>query len=264
MQLVTNGSVYGDSLPWVWCPVGIELSSTPLSLNAALITVTLSNGLSAATTVSFRCHARLNCWVNDYGGISDVFDLGGSRGYTAIPRKLTEGENNWAVSYLLRNWPLVDNVDSYWFGRYTELWNSIESNGSDVYHAAEDGVDVAFSWQNRVIEASSSINLSILAITGVPDDCPPELNMSATTISDLVSSAGSISLLGRVDHGNLNQVLQVFVVVESDPIYVAWDLPPGAPFNATVSTSTLGLVDGQYTLSVYAEDDRGAVGALAL
>jgi hypothetical protein len=168
-----------------------------------------------------------------------------------------EGSNR-LIYFICKNYQLVENADTYWFGPYSlrsqNQWSQTSSSSFSGGYSA-----MTISWRDRVVEAHRTAWVSFAARWG-PEPAAPVLDLQFTlpeffaldteiriTGSLIGSSGGLFSLYVTVD-GDISHLLPIISVQLTT---LAIDLIFTPP--------ELGLAAGLHTLDFIAIDNQGGI-----
>jgi hypothetical protein len=161
---------------------------------------------------------------------------------------------------LCRDYPMVVNADSYWFGEASEL-EAHKYNQTDQ-PAFSPTVDAGFivTWANRVLRAGESLSFGLLLRWG-PETVPPSL---VITVPPTVALDGTLTVTGTVSAFEVAPV-SVFSIPNGKvplSIQIASDLSQESPsFSSLFTALDLGLVVGTNNLTFYAFNAFGTISA---
>jgi hypothetical protein len=162
-----------------------------------------------------------------------------------------------------RNYPMVIDVDSYWFGPSSSLENAYEDQVNESVFDGEDGA-IAFSWRDREIPGRTRVILSAILTWGegadrpnvqLDEDTPPLPNEK-----DVIAWEEQVSFAGAID-------VKPGVSIENTVIYLVVDgeivdeikLDASGKFAISFTPSALRLAGGLHEFRVFAMDTAGSI-----
>jgi hypothetical protein len=165
-----------------------------------------------------------------------------------------------------RNYPMVIDVDSYWFGPSLSLdshvTSQVELNGS----FDGDSGAIALSWFDRTVPGRTRIVLSTLMSWGEVSN-PPKVSVNSSQLpkeTDEVKWEENISIGGNIEIVNTDDVSLIFVYLVVDG-EVMTQVHPEADggFTIAFSPSALQLSGGTHVFQIYAVDAAGSIAPIA-
>lgn len=131
-----------------------------------IVTYTVKNNSAAPRIVSIGTHADIKVGDGEGSDSATVKNIAGNRGFT-----MSANEKMFTV--MLRDTYGVDNVDTYWYGRYNQRTNNLwfDSSRNDLVNT-DSGM--AFSWKDRKLTAGETQTFSFAVGVGEVNN-PPEL-----------------------------------------------------------------------------------------
>jgi hypothetical protein len=227
---------------------------TILTLAGALVLVTfnVSNPLPTAENVSIGCTIDLMVNAND---AAPCVDTDGHRGFSAF--------GDFArVNFHLKEWPLVTDVDTYWFGAFA---NRSANTWLDSDTPTFGGVDTAcaWSWKDREVPAGGRIALSCAISWGVGSDLPI-LAVEAPLLTDPVNWATTFSVTGSATDPE-GRGMTIIAVPDADMgrHRVLGTVQSHESFSYALTFSEFGVRNGEHVLDIYAIDITGMISPAA-
>lgn len=101
--------------------------------------------------ISIATDADIQIGFNDY---ADIYNIEGDKGFV-MTVYVTQ------FSFLLRGLGCED-VDTYWYGKFTDRFDNLFNNGSREYLRATDS-GMAFSWKDRVLQPNETKTFTIVS-----------------------------------------------------------------------------------------------------
>jgi hypothetical protein len=166
-----------------------------------------------------------------------------------------DGLNLYAV---VRNAPLVTDVDTYWFGASGHQWEQVQA--SEVGGGSSASVYGAFSWQNREVPANGSVCWSAIIRAGLPEWEKPVVTVLAAT-PDTLDCTSTMWISGSVS-SEAHGTIRLFLVIDGntfDLIELGSGLGESGSFTEKVDLTGRVLSPGDRTFSLYAVDAGGVI-----
>jgi hypothetical protein len=233
---------------------GVQIATNiDTSLTTAVIQFLISNTLTVPQNVSI--------------GLDTAVLLNGER-YSLIYKqpdgtgfRVIGGLSHFQV--FCRDYPMVTNVDSYWFGPFTSLESEYHHQVEYPVYADGDGA-IALSWRDQQIPARSRTTLSVLMTWGEGADRPTvQLDNSTQQLpqkDEIISYDRNISIDGAIaiSAGAAAEDIVIYLVVDGE---VVGQVKPDSSGKFTISftASSLRLAGGSHEFQVYAVDNAGAI-----
>jgi hypothetical protein len=154
---------------------------------------------------------------------------------------------------IVHNGEMTTDVDAFWFGpssqRDSNRWGQTTSS---IFVGQESAF--AFSWQNRLVRARGSLQLTVVFRFG--PTTPPVLNVTAQP-SQSVERFGSIRFTGSVS-GAYPSNVWLFVDSGTNGKVMLHNHVRGS-FRVDFGLTPLHLVNGRHLFSVFAVDQLGGI-----
>jgi hypothetical protein len=165
-----------------------------------------------------------------------------------------------------QNYPMVTDVDAYWFGQSAALENSLYSQVTDSVFEGEDGA-MALSWRDRIIPARTRVVLSVLMTWGEGADRPEvDLDVSTPlpTANDTISWTETVSVGGAitVPAGTSTENTVIYLVVDGE-VVAEVPVDSSGKFTIEFTPSALRLAGGLHEFRVFAIDASGSIAPIA-
>jgi hypothetical protein len=145
-------------------------------------------------------------------------------------------------------------ADTYWFGSLSDQehnkWNHVRVDN----YTTGGNSGCAVSWKNRIVPAGETLVFSVVLTWG-QDSKPPVLDMSATTIPDVVRIDDRLLLDGDVSDPD-NDEFSVYGVVDRDYTNLIY-ITKEPRIYVGITASDLGIDSGSHILEFYAIDVTG-------
>jgi hypothetical protein len=236
---------------------GIEITTNiETSLTTAVIQFHISNTLTEPQNVSIGLDSAILVNGERHSYIYQQADGSGFR--------IIGGLSHFQV--FCQNYPLVTDVDSYWFGPYTSLESSYYTQVNGSVFNDESGA-IALSWRDRPIPARTRVTLSMLMTWGEGADRPTvELDKSRPLPQpkEVIRYDDNVSIGGAIDvsSGADAESIVIYLVVDGE---VVAEVHPDSEGKFTISftPSSLRLAGGSHEFQVYAVDTAGAIAPIA-
>jgi hypothetical protein len=237
--------------------LGLQLATNfDASGSTAVVQFVVTNPLPESRNVSIVLSTSILLGENRHVQIRIENDAGSFR----IVNDLTH------FQVFARNYPLVVDVDSYWFGPASQLATSaVPQVPADATYNADDAA-LALSWVNRIVPPRTRIVLSALMSWGevsnppkasIPDEeLPPDNKEMAWDTN--------VSIAGKIDVSTTPAIeeIVVYLVVDGE---IVQEFRPDANGGFTISFSpaALRLTGGSHVFQIYAVDAGGSIAPLA-
>jgi hypothetical protein len=162
-----------------------------------------------------------------------------------------------------QNYPMVVDVDSYWFGAAADLESSYEKQVEESVFDGDYGA-IALSWRDREIPARTRVILSVILTWGEGSDRPnvqlDEDTPPLPTEKDVIAWEDEVAFGGAIDVkagvGIANTV--VYLVVDGE--IVAEVTPDNSGrFSLSFTPSALRLAGGMHEFRIFAVDAAGSI-----
>lgn len=229
---------------------GIQITlnlSTVSGGNYVKIEYTVTNTNSSTKTISLATGADIMIGNNDCAPIEN---LPGNKGI----RMSGDGAQ---FMFIGRNSYGVTDVDTYWFGVYSD-WRSNKYNQSYTYQGSSKDSGMAWSWKNRSIAPGETQKYSVLIGIGELNNTPT-INVTSS-VKDTYYRGEVVNIQGTVNDVDYGDVVRVKYAVDDGIEYEIDQLftPNGTetPFDLNFSIPT-DLSVGNHVLKIWAVDDKG-------
>jgi hypothetical protein len=239
-----------SDVPGTYNGVNFVTGITRLSGNALVLAFRITNHNSSAQVFDFECDADVDFDGNDDAPLASIYD---NRGFLMY-------SSQRVFSILTRDYPIVRDVSTYWFGsdnnRSSHYWTQVSAASWTSGDSA-----CSFSWQNILISPGRSITLSVIMKFGGYLPTGPILTMSNSMIPDQVGMDELVAITGSVSDSNSDVNISIFLVINDDCFElknIQSSLSPGS-FVFPMSIGSLSVPEGFYGLSFYAVDSIGCV-----
>jgi hypothetical protein len=203
------------------------------------------NGNSVIASVDVECDSDL-CLNGDDSPI--VSAVGDGRGFS-----VTSG--GYIFTFIGRNYPLIRNVSSYWFGSVisasSHYWDQVSMNS---YTGGDSAC--SWSWQGISIPAGKFVSVGILCRSGSFISDGPDLSISPDSMGLLVVVSTILNVTGSVISSVPSLLFDLLLVIDNDLNdirYVARSLMFGS-FAIPFRLSNGDLSFGWHNLTFYAVD----------
>jgi hypothetical protein len=231
---------------------GIQISTTvDTSLTTAVIQFHLSNTQNVPRNVSIGLDTAVLLHGERQVYIYKQEDQSGFR--------LISGLSHFQV--FCRNYPMVVDVDSYWFGPSANLEASYEHQVDEPDFDGTDGA-IALSWRDREIPARTRVILSAIMTWGEGSDRPTvELDdKKLPSEDDEIAWEEEVSVGGAIDvkPGISVEGTVIYLVVDGEIVAEAKPDINGK-FSISFTPSALQLAGGTHEFRVFAVDTAGAI-----
>jgi hypothetical protein len=251
-----------EEMSWCGCLVHSNVTLTPvfreLGREAVVIAFRLVNDGISIQTVDVGIDGNGMIDKDDRSGFGEI---GGDRGFI-------EYSGNYAFAFILRDYPLVHDVSTYWYGASSARWTNIWNEVSEIGLGDDEDTGFAFSWQGIRIEAGEMITISAIVRSGTSIDVSPRLVIGGFPGYIIASEAMNVS--GSVSHPNLEAEITLCVVIDGNvslivilaehlfvPVSGA-ELPRGL-FRCEFQPSAFGVLPGIHDFTFYAFDGNGSI-----
>jgi hypothetical protein len=226
---------------------------TVISKNAALLAFKIKNTASTARVVDLAIASDVFFDGDDKARCSEIEPL---RGFVI-------SSNSSAFAFILRGYPLVSDVSTFWYGvnwdRYINYWTQVREKCSPP-----DDSGCSFSWQGIGVRPGRETTRSCIVKFGVFQPSTLTLTLSTENINPPIYYKDLVLLSGKVS--GVDQAVDVLCVVD-DPTF-SFRIN-NVTYNETTASVTvpLRLVDygvgqGTHQFSFYAVDSSGSVSPL--
>jgi hypothetical protein len=166
-----------------------------------------------------------------------VFDTGQGRGFSI-------GTPPFDFSLILRNYPVIRGVSTYWFGVYSNRTNNRWNNVSALNFSGGDS-GCAWSWQGISIPAGGITTAGILFRSGVFLADPPELFVLPTSVSSVIAHSAVLNVSGWVHSFNGSVLVDLILVFDDDLSAIRF-----VGRSVVAAAFTLDIDIAEYNLSV--------------
>jgi hypothetical protein len=162
------------------------------------------------------------------------------------------------VTFLFSNHADVAPVTTYWFGpsadRSLNMW--AQSSSAPLYGG---DTSVVFSWQNCVVPASGTLNLTFV-VHSEQVSSRPVLTITSAIPSAVILPA-SLSLMGSVATVRFDASICLVGVINGDLTWSRsiWGTSISSASQFTIQIPQSALPPGNHSFTVYAVDSLGAV-----
>jgi hypothetical protein len=228
--------------------VTLSTNVTHISSNAVLINFQVANDNWVRTTANIEVNAELAFDNDDFAPIR-------SAGSNIIVYSARH-----ALTFVVRNAPLVDNVSAFWFGSADTMTSNLWSQVS-VGYIDSPYTGVAFSWHDIPIPPFGRVWRSAIVKFGLPDANELSLLVVTAPMSALIGR--SIDVVVKVASVKANERVRVYLVVDGDMSVMrllALDRPGNGEVACTIQVT---MSAGNRKLSLFAVDSIGTVSAAA-
>ena len=215
--------------------------------NYVKVEYTVTNTNSYSVTIGIATHADIQIASNDHAPINNI---SGNRGVT-----MSDGSH--IFRFIGRDSYGVTNVDTYWFGTYSNrqanMWNT-----SYTYVGSSTDSGMAFSWKNRTIGPGETQKYSV--IIGVGElNTPPTINVTSS-FDTAYYPMQTVQVTGTVNDIDIGDVLTVKYAIDSGTeITIGNNYRPNGtavPFSTSFVIPTT-ISPGQHMIQLWAADDKG-------
>jgi hypothetical protein len=175
--------------------------------------------------------------------------------------------NDVKVTFITSNYPLVDDVSTYWFGYYydrdEERFNQVEE---DSYSDGDSAI--AYTWQAVPIAAGEVVTRSVIVKFGEYSLASIAIALQAPTITDELDPDAVVTVRGSTSgSGVRGNEIKLFAIPDGrsgDAVELAGGaLRLGASFTADIPLSSLTLSPGKHIIQVCAVGQDGDVSPLS-
>jgi hypothetical protein len=215
--------------------VTLSVSWRSLSTNAAVITLTATNGGSNSSTVDIGVAACIN-----FGVPMPEFEyLPENAPVTSAPegRGFTVRSPGNLLTFITSRYPFVSNVSAFWFGRRDGIstggaWSQVENESFSGGDSA-----IAFSWQGVEIDPGTEITRSVVVKFGELETSRVVLTLKFPPLPILVYPQAPLIINGDVEAEPLPSglVIRLILVVDgrdNAPVVLEETYWLGTPFCA--------------------------------
>jgi hypothetical protein len=164
----------------------------------------------------------------------------------------------YAVTFLGKGAPLVDDVTIYWFGHLRDMEASLWTQVAEQYRFEGDSA-FAFTWQNISFTAISTVSKSAILQFRLPSVTRLTLMVSVPAGIGTDLSGAPILVTATVT-SSTEKAVRVLMVVDDDSSvfwWVASEQQPGIEFG--IQPSDYGVTSGFHKFGFYAVDAVGTV-----
>jgi hypothetical protein len=258
--------------PATLCGVTLSLHPVQLANSTLLLVFKVSSSNSTQQIVDIGVEADITFNNNDYAPVWGIPDQRGfiissipPRAYDAIP-------GNYTLNWLLRGFPLVTNVSTYWFGPWGEgtgqalTQNWTQGTSEDLnWFGSSSSIDtsMAFSWQNITLPPRGTTSRAVIAKFGPLSTATLGLTLSFRGLEGptvfytaIIEATGTITSNRQTGQGTL------VLVIDEDYMHIfslERTYPVNQPFNYTVTVADWDVPPGPHDFSIYALDTEGNV-----
>jgi hypothetical protein len=221
---------------------------TSISPNAVLLNFQIVNYNWVSTTASIEVNAEL------------AFDNDDSAPIRNAGSNIIVYSARHALTFVVRNAPLVDNVSAFWFGSADTMGGNFWSQ-VNVGYIHSPYTAVAFSWQDISIPIFGRAWRSVVVKFGLPD--ASQLSLSVVTAPTSARIGRSIDVVVAVASIEEGEQVRVYLVVDDDTSTI-WLVALDGPANGEVHcTINVTMSTGNRKMSLFAVDSIGTVSAAA-
>jgi hypothetical protein len=236
--------------PLTFLGVTIYTNVTKIAINTVLMNFKVVNGNSTAQTVSFETNADIHFDNNDFAPVQDYK----RQGFIIYSER-------HAISFLGKNWPLVDDVSTYWFGYHSMMASDLWKQGLDEALYGSDSA-FAFTWQNVTIQPGQHASRSAIMKWGVPVLNVIEMTIDTSPFGTHVYIGATLRLTAHLWSNNPAETASILLVLDGDSsmVYRLADREPvNVNFQFDLVLSHLHIGTGVHTFGFYAIDDVGTL-----
>jgi hypothetical protein len=192
--------------------ISLSMSWKPLSQIAFVLLFQLTNQDSYPQTadIGIRSDIHLN---NDYAPVAAIGSVGSSsRGFTISS---AVSSPTYRLTFVCRNYPLVTDVSTYWFGYYA---NRSANQWEQVTTPSISGIDsgMAFSWQGVSVPSYGSATRSVIVKLGSDEVHQISLTLNFPVVTSQLYDAGSLLISGRATSSSTHETFSLCFVIDHD------------------------------------------------
>jgi hypothetical protein len=162
-----------------------------------------------------------------------------------------------AMSAVVRNGPLVDDVTTFWFGGPDQLdANRYAQVSNASFYSSE--LAFAFSWQDVTVAAGATTSRSAVVRLSAPDS--NELTLVAVARLPPAMLPGDSQTVELIIGSRIDTTCSLLLVIDGDTgvVYnVASAVPVNAPSVYRFGPAAVGVVSGRHRFALYAVDEGG-------
>lgn len=215
--------------------------------NYVKIQYTLKNTSNSSQTISLACDSDVQIGSND---CAPIYMLDGKRGFRMV-------NDDAQFMFIGRDSYGVTNVDTIWFGKYSQRQsNRFNSTSSTSLTGTDSGM--AFSWVNRTIQSGETQTYSVLIGIGALNN-PPTLNFTSSLKSSYTEGE-VVPITGSVNDTDSGDTVSIKYAIDDGTEYsVPGSFVPNGTSKNFSSSFTIpnNLAEGTHNLKIWAVDDKG-------
>lgn len=208
----------------------------------------VKNTNSTSKTFSLGSCADIQIGSNDSAPIAK---LSGDRGFTMK-------DGNAQFVFLGKGAYGVTDVDTFWFGRYSDRVTNLFNNTSTSSISSIDS-GMAYSWKNRTISSGETQIYSVAFGIGQLND-PPTIEIN-TSLASQYYAGETVTISGKVNDVNSGDVVTVKYAIDNGTEYsVPGTYTPNGvakPFSNINFEIPKTLSEGKHELKIWAVDNNG-------
>jgi hypothetical protein len=230
---------------------GVTLQTTLVQLTPLTILVAVK--LENAKEVAASCAVAIFCDTEvDQSHDPPVYAMPAGQG-------LFWGDDAYVLVVIGRDYPLVNNVSSYWFGNVRDIEMNYWTQTDVPAFSGEDSA-MTFSWQGIDLRAFGGAARSVILRSGLLAIGHPALTTDGTIIPDWIDWNQSIAVHCTVTDADI--LASIWMVVDADASAIelmAENLTTGSTVDLQMDLTKYRFSPGSHTMTFHAIDGRGLV-----
>jgi hypothetical protein len=165
----------------------------------------------------------------------------------------------YALTFLGRGTPLVNDVTTYWFGRLQDMEASLWTQVTERYHFEGDS-GFAFTWQNISFAAGSNVSRAAILKFGLPN--VNSLTLTLSVLGGIETVFSGAPVIVATVNSYTEATVNILLVIDDDASEfwrVAADKRTGDEFDFMIQPSHYGVTPGVHKFAFYAVDHVGTI-----